>query len=343
MPDRRSRPIIVAGAGIAGLTAAIAFAMRGYQVRILERTEELQAVGAGIQLSPNATHILKALGVLDFLLPNAVQPPAVMLRDAASLKLLARVPLGEMASARWGAPYLTVHRADLQNALLQRVKQIPGVELTTGARVIESAEHAAGIAVTVESGANTFTENASLLIGADGVWSTVRSLASGNATAAFSGELAWRVTVETDGLAGAAFTAIASIECVTAFLSPKFHLVAYPIRDGRAINLVVFTKGDRIGETWSGQADIDLLRTATRLATASLTAVIELAGPWTIWPVYTVDQRPAWTSQNMALIGDAAHAMTPFAAQGAAMAIEDAATLAQMVANAPTEDRKSVV
>lgn len=337
MPDQRSRPIIIAGAGIAGLTAAIAFAMRGYQVRVLERTEQLQAVGAGIQLSPNATHILKGLGVLDFLLPNAVQPPAVLLRDAASLKLLARVPLGEMAESRWGAPYLTVHRADLQDALLQRVKQIPNVELTTGVRVIECVDQSDGIAVTVESGVNTVDENASLLVGADGVWSTVRSLGNGNATAAFTGELAWRATIETDSPAGKAFAAIASTECVTTFLNPKFHLVAYPIRGGRAINLVAFTKGERIGETWSGQADMDLLRTATRLATASLTAVIELAGPWTIWPVHTVDQRPAWTSEAMALIGDAAHAMTPFAAQGAAIAIEDAATLAQMVANAPTD------
>ncbi|KQZ13534.1 salicylate hydroxylase [Mesorhizobium sp. Root554] len=335
MPDQRSRPILIAGAGIAGLTAAIAFGLRGYPVRLFEQAEQLQAVGAGIQLSPNATHILKTLGVLDFLLPNAVQPPAVLLRDAASLKLLARIPLGELAQSRWGAPYLAVHRADLQAALVQRAGQMPGVELITGARVTGCTAHAAGIAVAVSKNGDTTTEYASLLIGADGVWSAIRSLGSGNATAAFTGELAWRATVETDSPGGKAFAAIAPTECVTTFLSPTFHLVAYPVRAGRAINLVAFTKGVRISETWSGHADIALLQTSVRRAAARLKAMIELAGPWTVWPVHTVDQKPAWVSQSMALIGDAAHAMTPFAAQGAAMAIEDAATLAAFVSKVP--------
>lgn len=335
MPDQRSRPIIIAGAGIAGLTAAIAFGTHGYPVRLLEQAEELQAAGAGIQLSPNATHILRALGVLDLLLPNAVLPPAVLLRDAASLRRLARVPLGEMAQSRWGAPYLAVHRADLQAALVQRAGQMPGVELITGAQVTGCCDHADGIAVAVSKNGDTVTEHASLLIGADGVWSATRSHLHADAKAGFTGELAWRATIESDGQANRAFAAMTSTDCVTTFLSPAFHLVAYPVSGGRAINLVAFTKGKRTGETWSGRADIAPLQTAVRRAAVPLGELIELAGSWTVWPIHTVDQKPAWVARNVALIGDAAHAMTPFAAQGAAMAIEDAATLAAFVAKAP--------
>ncbi len=338
MPDLRSRPVVIAGAGIAGLTAAIAFGMRGCTVSLLEQAEELHTVGAGIQLSPNATHILEALGVLDLLMPYAAQPPAVLLRDAATLRVLARVPLGEMAGERWGAPYLTIHRADLQNALLQRAGQLPDVDLATGARVVERADRADGAAVRIERGGKTVHAETSLLIGADGVRSRIRSQDRKEAPPTFTGELAWRATVESDSPAGVAFSAITSTDCVTTFLSPAFHLVAYPIRAGRAINLVAFTKGERTGETWSGEVDMTALVSATRRAAALLKELIGLAGPWTVWPIHTVDQRPAWTSRNTVLIGDAAHAMTPFAAQGAAMAIEDAATLAGFAARSPENE-----
>jgi len=121
MQDAQARQVIIAGAGIAGLTAALAFAERGYPVKLLEQAQRLEAAGAGIQLSPNATRILRKLGVLDRLLPAALRPEAVVLKDAATLRELARVPLGQAAEARWQAPYLVAHRADLQAALLAQV------------------------------------------------------------------------------------------------------------------------------------------------------------------------------------------------------------------------------
>lgn len=336
MQETQSRQVVIAGAGVAGLTAALAFAERGYRVKLFEQAQHLEAAGAGIQLSPNATRILRQLGVLDRLLATAVRPEAVVLKDAATLRKLARVPLGQAADTRWGAPYLVAHRADLQSALMQRIAERPEVELVTGARVGGVATGPNGITATVEIAGTTIETEASLLVGADGVWSSVREKLARKAAefgrSRFSGELAWRATVAADTLAGQAFRAIGAPDCVTAFLYPGFHMVAYPVSRGTAFNLAAFTKGERIAEGWSGYADPASLASAMRGTAPALVRLATEAAPWTAWPIHIVEQRRWTTPQGIALIGDAAHAMTPFAAQGAAMAIEDAATLAGFIA-----------
>jgi len=159
----------------------------------------------------------------------------------------------------------------------------------------------------------------------------------------FSGELAWRTTVAADSGAGQAFAAIGAADCVTTFLHPGFHMVAYPVSKGDAFNLVAFTKGERIAEGWSGRADTGILAAAMRGTAPGLVKLVEQAGPWLTWPLHTVEQKQPWTMPaGIALIGDAAHAMTPFAAQGAAMAIEDAATLATLVTDFPADPRQSL-
>ncbi|UVK53558.1 FAD-dependent monooxygenase [Mesorhizobium sp. AR02] len=341
MHDAQFRQVIVAGAGVAGLTAALAFAARGYPVRVFEQVPRLEAVGAGIQLSPNATRILRDLGVLDRLLRTAVMPEAVVLKDAATLRELAHVPLGQAGERRWGAPYLVAHRADLQSALTARVADMPGIHLTTGTRVASIATGSHGVTASVEVNGKTAEAQGSLLVGADGVWSSVRALVDSTKRVAsprsrFSGELAWRATIAGDSPAGHAFAAIGAADCVTTFLHPGFHMVAYPVSKGDAFNLVAFTKGERIAEGWSGHADPGILAAAMRGTAPGLAKLMELAGPWLTWPLHTVEQKPPWTTPDgIALIGDAAHAMTPFAAQGAAMAIEDAATLASVIADFP--------
>ncbi|PBB67741.1 salicylate hydroxylase [Mesorhizobium sp. WSM4312] len=347
MDDQRSRQVVIAGAGIAGLTAALAFAKRGYRVQVFEQAPRLEAVGAGLQLSPNATRILRDLSVLDRLLPATVRPEAVVLRDARTLRQLARVPLGQSGESRWGAPYLVAHRADLQSALMACVAEMPDVHLTLGARVEKIVTGGHGVTATVEIGGKTAEEQGSLLVGADGVWSSVRALVDAKRMASprsrFSGELAWRTTVAADSSAGQAFASIGAADCVTTFLHPGFHMVAYPVSKGDAFNLVAFTKGERIAEGWSGRADPGILSAAMRGTAPGLVKLVEMADPWLTWPLHTVEQKQPWTMPTgIALIGDAAHAMTPFAAQGAAMAIEDAATLATLVADFRADPRQSL-
>lgn len=331
-----TRRIIVAGAGIGGLTAALAFAARGYTVRIFEQAARIEAAGAGIQLSPNATHILDRLGVLEYLLPTAVRPEAVRLLDAGNLRMLAEVPLGESGQRRWNAPYLVLHRGDLQAAFLKRIAQEPAIELVTCANVRDVQRHPHGITASIAIGDGIEKAEGLLLVGADGVWSTVRSLLPRPENSDFTGTLAWRATISAGSPAGAAFARNAAPDCVNAFLHSGFHLVAYPMQGGGAFNLVAFTKGERIAEGWSGRADPSILRHALRKTAPALQNLINAAAPWTAWPIHTVGPKNQWTTPDgIALIGDAAHAMTPFAAQGAAMAIEDGATLAAQIGSQP--------
>ncbi|MDX8492305.1 FAD-dependent monooxygenase [Mesorhizobium sp. VK22B] len=346
MDEARSRQVVIAGAGIAGLTSALAFAGRGYAATVLEQAGQLEPAGAGIQLSPNATRILRQLGALDRLRLSAIRPEAVVLKDAATLRELARVPLGQVGEERWGAPYLVAHRADLQAALAARVAERPEIQLVTGARVTDIAVAPQNIVVTAHRDSGSMEAAGGLLVGADGVWSSVRSQLAGREPAfrksRFSGELAWRATVAATSAAGQAFAAIGAADCVTTFLHPGFHMVAYPVSRGSDFNLAAFTKGERIAEDWSGHADPAILASSMRGTSAALARLVALAGPWTAFPIHTVEQRRWTMPEGVALIGDAAHAMTPFAAQGAAMAIEDASMLADLVADFPADPRQSL-
>ncbi|MGI6852693.1 FAD-dependent monooxygenase [Mesorhizobium sp. 1B3] len=335
----RSRRIIVAGAGIAGLTAALAFAAEGFDVEVYERAPRLEETGAGLQLSPNATRILATLGVLDTLLPDAVEPAAVVLRDARTLSEAARVPL-DKARERWGAPYLVAHRADLQSALLSHVLGHGRIRLVTDAEVNHIAVELGEVAVSIRRNGLSERARGDLLVAADGVWSSIRALTGGTST--FAGDLAWRTTLQVGSPAGEAFARIAAANLVTAFMHSSAHLIAYPMRGGRSINLVALTRNVALKGIAPAKADPRLLADDLRGTASAIARLPHEAGPWTLWPLHTADAA-SWTSGGrLALIGDAAHAMTPFAAQGAAMAIEDAAVLAKLVASMPDDLPKAL-
>lgn len=320
--------IAIAGAGIAGLTAAIAFAQRGFPVIVFERAEVLQEIGAGLQLSPNATRILKRLGVLDRLAATAVRPEAIVLRRAHTLRQLASVPLGAEAEQRWHAPYVTIHRADLHSALAATAGTHPLIELRTGTALRE-VRTGATIRLVVEQDGTTEEEQFSLVVGADGVWSTLRNSVPGAQPSRYSGFMAWRSMLDTRN---AASPWLPPTDRVTAFLHPRFHLVAYPVRGQSALNLVAVTRSPDSARGWSNTGDLARLQRAMRGAAGELLALVAAAGVWTTWPLHGVNPSGPWSDPSgLVLIGDAAHAMTPFAAQGAGMAIEDAVVLAHMV------------
>ncbi len=325
----------IAGAGIAGLTTALAFAANGFRVTVYERAGRLEEVGAGLQLSPNATRILARLGVLSAIEELAVEPSEIELRRAANLRRVASVPLGASARARWGFPYLTIHRADLQAVLLEAVRADNRISLHTGTTVQRADIRDGQPAMVLETADGIREERFTLAVASDGVWSGLRASVAGAGASSYSGYAAWRTVLPTHGsVAGW----LPPADRVTTFLHPRFHLVAYPLRSGDAVNLVALSRGPGMAEAWSNDGDASLLASATRGADPRLSALVEAGAPWTAWPLHEVSAGGRWTdAKGIALVGDAAHALTPFAAQGAAMAIEDAAVLAGCAADAPSD------
>lgn len=322
MPNIKSTTIV--GAGIAGLTTALALARKGIPSQIFEQAPTLEEVGAGLQLSPNASRILAALGLLDALSARWTEPDHVALSSGRSLAPLASVPAGSFARSRWGAPYGVLHRASLQAVLIDAVRRNPLCTLTIDSK-IENAEAALHRAP------------ADVLIAADGVWSRLRKSVPGALPARYSGNVAWRFLLPY-GLA----PGFLNPRAVTAFLGPRAHLVAYPLVEGQAFNIVaIHAQADAPPEGWLRIGDAAAcarLQDAFAGWHADIRRLVAEAQNPLVWPLFGCGDG-AWTNGRTVLIGDAAHAMTPFAAQGAAMAIEDAALLANRlsVADDPQE------
>lgn len=319
MPCVKSATIV--GAGIAGLTAALALARKGIAAHILEQAPALEEVGAGLQLSPNASRILADIGLLDTLGARWCEPDHVLLASGSSLSPLASVPAGAAARRRWGAPYGVLPRAALQAVLLDAVGRQPLCTLTTGRR-IETAEEARTAAP------------ADVLIAADGVWSRLRQAVPGALPAGYSGTVAWRFLVPYRMA-----PPFLNPRTVTAFLGPRAHLVAYPLAEMQAFNIVaIHDLAQAPPQGWSRTADMSARKKLVDAFAgwhADIRRLLDAAQNPLMWPLFACLDG-AWTDgRNTVLIGDAAHAMTPFAAQGAAMAIEDAAFLANRLAEAP--------
>ena len=321
-----SRTIVIAGAGIGGLTAALALAARGFRIVVLEKAERLEEVGAGLQLSPNASRVLVALGLTERLKLRAVVPEAVSIMSARAGGELLRMPLGEAASARAGAPYWVVHRADLQSALAGAVADHPDIDLKLGATFEDVAPHAKGLTVVHRSGTIRRSDLASALIGADGIWSTVRQHLFPEVQPRFSGLIAWRGTLDATQLPKD-YTA----RRVQLWMGPNAHLVAYPIAGGRQINVVAVLPGTWNRPGWSTPGDplevMDAFAAPRWPSQARM--MLATVDSWRKWALFGVPDGCPWSKGPVALLGDSVHAMLPFAAQGAGMAIEDAAVLAR--------------
>jgi len=333
-----SRTIFIAGAGIGGLTAALALAGRGFRVVVLEKAERLEEAGAGLQLSPNASRVLVGLGLEGRLKTRAVVPEAISIISARAGSEIARLPLGDAAGSRAGAPYWVVHRADLQAALQAEVNDNPDIELRLGCQFEDVATHAKGLTV-VQRGGNTRRQDVALaLIGADGIWSSVRHHLFPAAQPRFSGLIAWRGTLDATQLPRE-YTA----PRVQLWMGPNAHLVVYPISGARQINVVAIVPGTWNRPGWSAPGDgIELKGAFATHWPGPARMMIGAVDGWRKWALFTAPDGCEWTSGPIALLGDAAHAMLPFAAQGAGMAIEDAAVLAKTLSEDPIETAAQV-
>lgn len=317
----------IIGAGIAGLTAALALARHGIRSEIFEQADVLTEVGAGLQISPNASRILDTLGVLDVLLPIWLEPQDVQLVSGSSLRPVASVPCGDFAKQRWGSPYGTAHRATLQRALVDAVTANALCTLHLGRHIdIKNRQELDGIA----------GRDIDLVIGADGVWSKVRALVPGAPSPLFSGNIAWRFTIPE-----AYAPAILNKTSVTAFLGSSSHLVCYPIRENAAFNIVAIVSGNGASHDWSAtgsKAQRDQMLRGFAGWNNAILRMLETQEQASFWPLYEMGVGRWHNGSDTILIGDAAHAMMPFAAQGAAMAIEDAFELAGMLATRPVPE-----
>ena len=320
---------LIAGAGIGGLTAALALAQAGLRVSVIERAPVFEEIGAGLQIPPNAARVLARLGVLERLGDAAFQPLRVSLRSYKTGRQLAEVPLAG-AEARWGAPYLAAHRADLQRALLEQAALHPAISVITGATVAGFAAGADKVSLALRRGLLRQEMSGDLLIGADGLQSTVRPrMGFGDKDAAvYSGRTAYRALVAAKCLPEELRQPNTML-----WLGPRAHIVNYPLRGGGLVNVVAIIEDRRAPaeqrDDWdkAGEAGA-LLRHFTRWSVLART-LLEAAQDWRVWPLYERAAAPRLADGRVALLGDAAHPMLPFLAQGAAQAVEDAGALGE--------------
>ncbi|HWI79527.1 MAG TPA: FAD-dependent monooxygenase [Ramlibacter sp.] len=315
--------LLVAGGGMGGLAAAIAAAQAGWQPQLFEQAAAFSEAGAGLQLGPNATRRLQAWGLGEELEQAGAFPLALRVRSASDAKQLACMALGKPFVLRYGAPYVTLHRADLHRILRVRAEAL-GARLNLDARITWASEAGEGVVLDTSS---SLRVEGTALAAADGLWSTVRTqLWPGSAAPLAIGHLAYRALLKQQDL-----PARLRSDDVTVWLGPRLHAVTYPVRRGEWLNAVVIVEGESQGsaQNWDLPAvAADLLRSLEAASACSELKDLVSAAPW--WRSWVLhDRAPVAAPGDMArgriaLIGDAAHPMRPYLAQGAGMAIEDA-------------------
>ena len=314
--------VIVIGGGIGGLATALALARQGLAVRVLEQSRELGEIGAGIQLGPNAFHAFDALGIGDAARGRAVYVERLMMLDAVDGTEVGSMPLGEPFRARFGNPYAVIHRADIHLSLLEGVRANPGIEVITGTPIQRVEQAADGVTAHAADG-RIFRADA--LVAADGGKSTVRQQYVGDA-ARVSGHVVYRAVVE-----AAEFPDDLKLNAPVVWVAPDCHLVHYPLRGGAQYNVVV-TFHSRNPETWSvTEGSRDEVLTYFDGILPRPRQLIELPKSWKRWATADRDPISRWTHGRVTLLGDAAHLMLQYLAQGAGMALEDAVTLGEAV------------
>jgi salicylate hydroxylase len=326
-----SHTIVIAGAGIGGLTAALALAQQGFHAIVCEQSRMPEETGAGIQLSPNASRILIGLGLAPGLQACAVAPEELTIRNARTGRVLARAPLGRSIEQRYGAPYWVIHRGDLQTVLLEAARGHANVSLRFDTTVEDFAAYKTGITVAALASKQPVEERALALVAADGLWSRLRERLGHKTSPRFARHTAWRA------LAPAEAATETHAPTVNLWLGRHAHLVHYPVRAGALINMVAIIRDEWRQPGWSAEGERSeiLARFAAGMWPAAAREMLALAEHWRKWALFDCRPLGSWGKGPTTLLGDAAHPMLPYLAQGAAMAIEDAAILAKELGQTP--------
>lgn len=319
---RKDSPVLIAGGGIAGLSTAVQLADIGIRSIILEQAEHFLEIGAGLQLGPNAVKILQNLGLANHLEQYAVRPDGIKVFHAKTGQCLNVIPLKNTIEPLYNAAYYTLHRADLQAILLNLIQGNPNITIIPGFRIAHFSEQDNElITVISESGVE---QEGQCLIGADGLWSHIRSEIYPNIKPKFSGKTAWRCLLPMDK-APKNFAE----NYVGLWLGANAHLVHYPVKSSRMLNVVAIIADKWAEQGWNKPGDAKNLYKHFSSWPSQVHELFEKILSWKKWALFDLPKLPKWSHGKVALIGDAAHPMMPFLAQGAAMAIEDAAVLAK--------------
>ena len=321
---KQDHPYIIIGGGIGGLACALALARKGFRSLLLEQAAEFGEIGAGIQLGPNVFRMFDKLGVTDKVRKLAVFPEYLMMRDTITTDVVTRINLDETFLARFGNPYAVIHRADLHKALLEACAEYPDfITMKTSQKVTTMDDKGDRVVVSTESGE---VYEGAALVGADGLWSIVRQKIVGDGKPVVSGHITYRAVLPTSEVPEE-LRAWAMI----IWAGEKTHLVQYPMRGGELYNLVAVFHSDKFSEGWDSYGDPAELH--ERFA-KTCEPVRTLLGKIESWRMWVLCDRPPirdWSKGNITLLGDAAHPMLQYLAQGANMAIEDAVCLARQI------------
>lgn len=326
----KSAPFLISGGGIGGLIAAYALAQKGLPVRLFEQATEFGEVGAGIQLGPNIFRVLEKVGLKDAILADAHVPPAQEMRNALTGALVTNISLGKEFIDRFGGqPYAVTHRADIHGTFLKACQSSNLITLETSRRVDSYDDTGDGVTVTLNNGE---TVKGRALIAADGMWSKIRERIIGDGKPRVSGHIAYRAVLKADEVPKDLWR-----PDVVLWAGPRTHFVHYPLRRGELYNLVAVFHSDHYEEGWDAEGSKELLWKHFQGQVPEVLRMLELINTWRMWVLCDREPVKDWSQGNVTLLGDAAHPMLQYLAQGACMATEDAIILADKVAERPDD------
>jgi len=312
-------PVLISGGGIGGLAAASLLAQDGHQVTVFEQAPEFGEIGAGIQLGPNIFKMFEYLDMTDAITQVAFFPPGLGMNDIRTGEAVVRVPLGDATHRVYGHPYGVIYRADLHNVFLQRCQNLPNITLRTNAKVERFTQSAQGVQVHLGNGE---VVDGTVLIGADGMWSKIREAVVGDGKPRVSGHIAYRAVLKKEDVPAELWS-----DDVLLWGGEKTHLVHYPMRRGELFNLVAVFHSSKYDEGWNTFGDTAELQERFAQAAPQVRALLEKIETWKMWVLCDREPVKNWTDRRVTLLGDAAHPMLQYLAQGAGQAIEDAVVL----------------
>ena len=315
--------VLVVGGGIGGLTTALALSRKGIPVRVLEQAAEFKEIGAGIQLGPNVFRMFELLGLTEAIFRWAAFPDALEMRDAMTGETVVEMRIDNLYD-RYRAPYGVIHRADLLNQIHDACGASNLIELLPSRKVVSIEDNGDNVAVHTDTG-ETFKGAA--LVGCDGLWSTVRAHIINDGKPVVSGHIAYRAVLPT-----AQWPQEYRLPRMIVWAGNKTHLVHYPLRHGELFNLVVVFHSDRYQEGWDSYGDPTELHERFAEKCEPVRTLLKKVDSWRMWVLCDRPPIKYWSKGRITLLGDAAHPMLQYLAQGACMAIEDAVCLADQIA-----------